>query len=149
MTNPTPLKSTQQNISIGEGENLKVFISNGWSPLRSAKKLPTIGKCFATPISFLFGANDNNLQEVIPQALYMLFEQLEENDISTLFNSILEDVWVDGTRKVDIDSDLDNLDELLTLVASVLKQHYGCLIEGKGFLNLFQMIMPLSKAAEA
>jgi hypothetical protein len=121
------------------------FISPSWSPLKAAKKLPPIGKSFAVPISFIFSAaQSGDYSSAIPQAMYMLFEQLEEQDISNLFKTILEDVWCkESNRAVNLDEDLDNLDELLTLVASVLNQHYGCLIAGKGFMALFQVMVPL------
>lgn len=128
----------------------KAFISPAWPPMsKAAKNLPKIGKAFAVPLSFLFSASDEGkLSDAIPQAVFMLFEQLEEQDISELFSLILQDVYCKTTDKpVDLDQDFDSLDELLQLLASVLKQHYGCLIEGKGFRGLFQVMVPLSQAA--
>lgn len=125
----------------------KVYKSLSWSPLKSAKNLPKIGNAFAVPISFLF-SNAEDPQSAIPQALMMLFSQLEEQDISELFNIILSDVWCKTTdKKLDIESDLENLDELLQLGASVLTQHYGCLISGKGFRQLFQVMLPINQLA--
>lgn len=133
-----------ETFSIGD----KTFISPSWPPLsKAAKNLPIIGKSFAVPISFLMSAGvDGDLGSAIPQALFMLFEQLEEEDISKLFNIVLEDVWCKTTdKKVNLDDDFNNLDELLTLVSLVLKQHYGCLMSGKGFQSLFQMMVPLAQ----
>lgn len=138
-------KSTTETFVIGEGEKARKFISNGWSPLKAAKNLPPIGKAFATPISFLFGANEDTLQQAIPQALYMLFEQMEESDVEQLFSMILQDVYVNPQDKVDLNRDFYNIDEMLTLMALVLKQHYGCLIEGKGFTNLFRILVPMGQ----
>lgn len=125
------------------------FISYGWSPLKqAARNLPTIGKAFAVPISFMISASQSgNFADAIPQAMYMLFEQLEEQDIEKLFATILQDVINKKTDKpVDMDEDFNNIDDLLLLVGSVLKQHYGCLIEGKGFGGLMSVMVPLSKA---
>ena len=125
----------------------KVYKSLSWSPLKSAKNLPKIGNAFAVPISFLF-SNAEDPQSAIPQALMMLFSQLEEQDISELFNIILSDVWCKTTdKKLDIESDLENLDELLQLAASVLTQHYGCLMSGEGFKSLFKVMLPLNQMA--
>lgn len=123
----------------------KTYKSASWSPLRAAKKLPSIGKAFAVPISFIISAaQSGDYSSAIPQAMYMLFEQLEEQDISILFNSILEDVWcVESNAKINLEDDLNNLDELLSLVSNVLNQHYGCLFSGKGFMALFQVMVPL------
>lgn len=142
--------TTQEKFVIGSGKESRTFISDGWSPLKAAKNLPSIGKCFAMPISMLIGGDEDDFKSAIPQALYMLFEQLEENDISELFQLILSVVYAEnGTRLVDIETDLHNLDELLELVALTLKQHYGCLISGKGFTSLFQMMVPLNRLASA
>lgn len=123
--------------------NGKVFRSNSWSPLTAAKKLPKIGSSFVVPISFLF-SNPEDPQSVIPQALMMLFSQLEEQDLSELFNIILGDVWnMTVDKKLNMDVDLDNLDELLELGSLVLTQQYGCLIGGKGVINLFKVLLPL------
>ncbi len=128
----------------------KTYFSPSWPPLtKTAKNLPVIGKAFAVPISFLMSAGaDGDLSQALPQAMFMLFEQLEEQDISKLFNIILEDVFCKQTdKRVDLDNDFENLDELLTLVAMVLKQHYGSLIEGKGFSQLISTMVPLNQLA--
>lgn len=123
--------------------NGKVFRSNSWSPLTAAKKLPKIGSSFVVPISFLF-SNPEDPQSVIPQALMMLFSQLEEQDLSELFNIIFSDVWnMSNDKKLNMDTDLENLDELLQLGAMVLNHHFGCLIGGKGVISLFKVLLPL------
>ena len=139
-------KSITETFVIGEGNKARKFISHGWSPLKAAKNLPPIGKAFATPISFLFGANEDTMQQAIPQALFMLFEQMEESDVEELFSMILQTVYAEnGTRLVDMNTDFYNIDELLTLLALVLKQHYGCLMGGNGFTSLFQIMVPLTR----
>lgn len=127
----------------------KTYKSPSWSPLKAAKNLPMIGKAFAVPISFLVSAGEAGLSEALPNAMYMLFEQLEEQDVGVLFQLILADIWCKTTDKqLNIETDLDSLDELLLLAAQVLKQHYGCLIEGKGFLSLFQIMVPLHQMTQ-
>lgn len=139
----TQITRKYEDISV----NGKVFRSASWSPLKAAKNLPKIGKAFAVPISFLL-SNAEDPQAAIPQALYMLFEQLEEQDLSELFMLILADVWNrQSDKQLNIDSDLDNLDELLQIGAAVLKQHYGCMITGEGFKSLFQVMVPLNQLA--
>lgn len=138
------LERKKETFNVGG----KAYISMSWSPLKAAKHLPKIGKAFAVPISFLM-SNGENVSSAIPQALFMLFEQLEEQDITELFNIILQDVWCKTTDKaLNIETDLTDLDELLQLAALVLKQHYGSLVSGKGFSGLFQMMVPLSQATE-
>lgn len=135
----TNLERKKEIFNVGG----KAFISASWSPMKAAKNLPKIGKAFAVPISFLI-AGGENIQSAIPQAMFMLFEQLEEQDLSQLFELILQDIWCKATdRALNIDNDLENIDELLQLAANVLKQHYGCMIEGKGFMSLFQVMVPL------
>jgi hypothetical protein len=132
----------------------KTFLSKAWpTKTKAFKNLPTIGKAFAVPISFLFssGGNPDNLGQAIPQAMYMLFEQLEEQDISKLLDIILEEVYVmdPAPRAVNVDNDLDDLGDLLELLAKVLHQHYGKLVSGKGLRNLFSMLVPMAEVAQA
>jgi hypothetical protein len=139
----TNLERKKEIFNVGG----KAYISASWSPMKAAKNLPKIGKAFAVPISFLI-AGGENIQSAIPQAMFMLFEQLEEQDITELFSLILQDVWSKSSDKaLNIETDLENIDELLQLTSLVLKQHYGCLIEGKGFSQLFSMMIPLHQLA--
>jgi hypothetical protein len=133
--------SKQIKINIGG----KVFHSNKWNIFKAADNLPKVGKTFAVPVSFIYSAmEESNLKEAIPQAIYMLFEQLEEQDIKSLFEVILDDVHADnGSRKVDIENDFVDLDQVLELTAAVLEQQYGGMLKGKGFSSLFKMLMPL------
>jgi len=137
------MKQIQINLSG------KVLKSNKWGIFKAAENLPTIGKTFAVPVSFIYSAmEESNLKEAIPQAIYMLFEQLEEQDIKELFKIILDDVHADnGSRKIDIERDFEDLDELLEVAAKVLEQQYGGMIKGKGFQSLFKMLMPLPTTA--
>jgi|JI7StandDraft_1071085.scaffolds.fasta_scaffold00100_15 hypothetical protein len=132
----------------------KNFISKKW-PTRSKafRNLPIIGKHFAVPISMIMASrSEDELQEKIPTALYMLFEQLEDSDSTVLIDTILEDVTINdianglGYRKLDVDNDIDDIADLLDLLALVLRQQYGKLIEGKSFGNLLQVMIPLAQA---
>lgn len=143
----TTSHKSQENFIIGESK--KRFQSNKWNVFTAAATLPKVGKVFAVPVSFLFSAKEESaLSEAIPQAFYMLFEQLEEHDTTELFQVILQDVWVEnGTRLVDIGKDFDDIADLLELVAKVLKQQYGAMLKGKSILELFQTIVPVSQAS--
>ena len=142
----TPFNSNSETFTF----NSKSFISQAWSPMKAAKRLPSIGKAFAVPISFLVAAgssgNPDDLKDAIPQAIFMLFDQLEEQDCEQLFKLILTDVWnKTDNRQINLEEDLANIDQLLELLASVLNQHYGCLMTGKGFMSLFQTLVPLAR----
>jgi hypothetical protein len=132
----------------------KTFLSKAWpTKTKAFKNLPTIGKAFAVPISFLFssGGSQEALSQAIPQAMYMLFEQLEEQDINKLLDIILEEVYVmdPAPRLVDVDNDLQDLGDLLELLAKVLQQHYGKLVSGKGLRNLFSILVPMAEMTQA
>lgn len=127
----------------------KTYLSNKWGIFTAAEHLPTIGKVFAVPVSFIFSAiEESNLKEAVPQAVYMLFEQLEEHDLRQLLSLVLHDVHADnGSRLVDVENDFDDLSEVIELVAKVLEQQYGVLIKGKSLKGLFGLILPLTQAA--
>lgn len=147
MTNTTP---PEIRISI----NGTTYISKAW-PTRSKafKNFPIIGKAFAVPISFLFNAGSTgDVSGAISQALYMLFEQLEQNDSDKLLDTILADVFIikdGGVQALDIDAHIPDIEDLFALVAEVLNQHYGKLIKGKAFGNLINILIPMSQATQA
>lgn len=137
--------SKQEKFAI----NGKTFISNKWSIFTAANHLPKIGKVFVVPVSFIFSAiEESNLKEAVPQAAYMLFEQLEEHDLRQLLSIILHDVH-NGGQKVDIEKDFDDLSEVIELVAKVLEQQYGVLIKGKSLKALASLLLPLTQAAQS
>lgn len=136
------------------GEKKRVFQSVKWNVFQSATNLPKIGKVSALPISFLFSAGgttedqvSSNLSDAIPKALYMLFEQLEEQNPIPLFEMILQSVYTDnGTRKVDVEKDFDDIGELVELVGLVLEQQYSSLLKGGALQRLFGAMVPLAQA---
>lgn len=130
------------------------FISPKWPTRTKAfKNLGIVGKYFAVPISFLFSKEEADLESKIPQALFMLFDQLSESDAGVLIDLILSDVRIDdtarsrGVRPVNADTDLEDISDLIELIALVLKQQYGKLVSGKSFTSLMQVMIPLHQVA--
>jgi hypothetical protein len=78
----------------------------------------------------------------------MLFEQLEDNDQMDLFQGLLQSVYKNnGTEKVNLESDFEDLDELFLVLAKVIEQNYGSLLMGKGKAALMKLLIPLNQAA--
>ena len=131
--------------------NNKVFISNKWTLFTQMQYLPKLGKVLAVPLGFIVGAasdGESNLKDAIPSALFMLFEQLEDNDQMDLFQGLLQSVYKNnGTEKVNLESDFEDLDELFVVLAKVIEQNYGSLLMGKGKAALMKLLIPLNQAA--
>lgn len=129
--------------------NNKKFISNNW-PVRSKafKNLPIIGRQFAVPLSVIAGSGGENMQEALAMAAEIFFQKLAEPESDQLVEMILEDVFIrknGGVVPLDLDSDFDDIDELLQVLAEVLKQHYGKLVSGKGSRSLMGIMIPLTE----
>jgi len=144
MTDPFS-KVAQHKFTV----NNKKFISNAW-PVRSKafKNLPIIGGTFAVPISIIYGSGGENMQEAMAMATELFFQKLADPEADQLVELILEDVFIQkngGVVPLDLDNDFDDLDELLQVLAEVLKQHYGKLISGKGSRSLFGVMVPLAE----
>ena len=78
----------------------------------------------------------------------MLFDQMEENDIWTLFNLITEGVYLDNTQ-VNLDEDLGyDMNAVLMVVAEALGNNYGSLMSGKGFGNLINKMVPMAQLTQ-
>jgi hypothetical protein len=139
--------SKQIKINI----NNKVLTSNKWGLFTQMDNLPRLGKVLAVPLGFIVGsATDGatNMSEAIPSALFMLFQELESNNQRDLFETIFHDVHADnGSRRVDLEKDFDDLDQLFEAGAKVLEQQYGSLITGKGAKGLFGLLVPMHQMA--
>lgn len=122
------------------------FLLQTWGVMKAMKHFPTIGKAFAVPLSFLYSSmgDEAALREAIPQAFFMLFEQLEEQDVMELFSLILSGVTFEN-RALDIDKDLKSIDELFQLAAKALEANYGCLMNGQGFKSLLGVMIPMQQ----
>ena len=143
--------SKQKDLDIQVNGITKSYISNGWSPQKCFSKLPKIGKSFAVPLSMLSGATDDvSFADVLPQALFLLFEQMEEQDVWELFELIVEDVFVNAQQKVNLNEDLEgDLGAVLGLVAATLQHNYGSLFSGNGLSSLMQNLMGVAQVAQA
>lgn len=131
----------QEKVLVGD----KTYTIQSWGVMKAGRNFPQIGKAFAVPLSFLMSSMGDEvaLREAIPQAFYMLFEQLEQQDVMQLFQLITSDVYVDNNIKLDIDQHLSSLDELFELSAKCLEMNYGSLIKGKGFNALLGVMVPM------
>ncbi len=130
-------------VVIGEKE----FTIEHWSPTKAMKNLPKVGKYFAVPLATVvgsLGSGGQNLSEALPTACVYLFDQMEEDDIMKFFNMALEDVYYNGSSKIDIDSVFANdISELFELVAAVLQANYGCFFKKAGFASLQNLLQKM------
>ena len=137
----------QKTISVQIGDTKKDFTQNVWGPMKCFSNLPKIGKAFAVPLSMLSGGEEK-FEEVLPQALFMLFEQMEEQDIWELFKLITDDVHVDSTKRLDLNTDVDgDLGAILSIVATCLQNNYGSLYSGNGLSSLMTNLMGVGQVA--
>ena len=139
--------SKQKTITIEVDGKKKEFLHNCWSPMKCFSHLPKIGKAFAVPLSMLSGSEDK-FEEVLPQALFMLFEQMEEQDIWSLFELITQDIHVDATKRLNLNEDLDgDLGAILAVVGQALQNNYGSLYSGNGLSSLMTQMMGVAQVA--
>lgn len=130
-------------VQIGDRE----FTIEHWAPTKAMKNLPKVGKYFAVPLATIIGSigtGGHNLSEALPTACVYLFDQMEEEDIMKFFNMVLEDVYLDGSNKIDIDNVFSrDVSELFELVAAVLKANYGCFFKKAGFASLQNLLQQM------
>lgn len=140
----------QQYIKVEVNGEQKELISNSWSPQKCFSRLPKIGKAFAVPMSMLMkGGSEEGFAEVLPEVLFMLFTQMEEQDVWELFTMITEDVHVSSTERLNLDVHFGNdLGAILNVVGATLKQNYGSLFSGKGLSSLMESMMGVTQVAQ-
>lgn len=132
-----------------DGKKVKL-ICNRWSPMKCFGNLPKIGKAFAVPMSMMISEDEEDFAEKLPQALFMLFDTMEEQDTWELFQLITEDVFINnGTERLDLNEHLGyDLGTILLVVAEALKGNYGSLFTKGGLSSLFSQMSGLAQVAQ-
>lgn len=128
------------------------YLITHWSPSKNFKNLPIIGKYFAVPVATVIGSiaqGGGNFSEALPTAFLYLFDKMEEEDITKLFTVILDGVYVNGGTQVNLDKHFDGkLDELIELLAEVLKLNYECFFKKDGFASLQKLLQKLGMVTQ-
>lgn len=136
----------QKTIVVSVNGEDKEFVHNTWGASKAFTHLPKIGKAFAVPFSMLF-SDKGEISDKLPEALMLLFQQMEEEDVWGLFQLITSGVYY-KTAPINLDEDLEgDLGAVLMLVAEAAKQNYGSLW-GKGLLSLRDTMLPMAQIAK-
>ena len=145
---------TAQVILENVGESNKKFLINRWGTREQIKNMPKIGSVFAVPVAHAMQAglvfSKDSLSEltsdqynIVPTALQMLFNQLEDEGVEELFTLLLSGVKY-KTDSVTLDT-FEDIAELLEVVAKVLEVNYKSLFTGKGLLDSLQTLVPMTQ----
>ena len=140
----------QERIKSGD----KTFLINVWGTREQIKNLPKIGSVFAVPIVHAMQAlsifDKDSTKEVtsdqyniLPTALQILLDQLEDEGTEEFFDLILSGVRYQ-TESVDLDT-FDDISQLLEVTGKVLEANYKSLFTGKGLSGFLQMAVPLAQ----
>ena len=141
--------AVQTNVKIKVNGKDKTFILNKWGMRKSMQHLPRIGKSFAVPISMLFSTSEEGFADKLPNALFMLFETMDEDDVWSLFELITEGVYKNSVEALNIEVDLeDDIGALIQLVTACIKANYGSLMSGKVLGNLTQVMVPMKTLSD-
>lgn len=135
------MQDKQKVLMIGDS---KVVI-NKWKTSQQIKMLPMITKTLGVPFFMVAtkASDEEELIEALPRALYLLCEQMEEEDPSSFFNKLLSNTRLND-QPIDLDTHFDDFDDVLVVAAEVLKLNFGKLLSGKGFTAFRQVAIPLA-----
>ena len=141
------MQDKQKVIYLGEKQENKVVI-NKWKTREQIKKLPKITKTIGVPFFMVAtkAQDEEELLEALPQALFLLCEQLEEEDAGLFFDELFTNARFND-QPIDLDTHFDDLDDALVVAAEVLKLNFGKLLSGKGFTAFRQVAIPLAAQA--
>ncbi len=141
---------SQEQITLSNGTTLVV---NKWGVLKTLNKAPLFGKTIGIPMAQLYSNGAEGIQEVLTDALFLLFTNLEEVSPETLVRNLLEGTYVQingqGTpQPVDPDKHFTELGVLIEACAKVFKVHYGSLFSKEGLGGLSSMAAGMSGLKE-
>lgn len=126
----------------------KTFTITNWSPTTVYRNMPIVGQYFATPISIVVGSlgSEEALADAIPTAVQYVFNHMAENDIMTLINICLQDVYYENQAISDIDEVfMDNPAGIVVLITKVLEVNYRPFFES-GLQDLMKIITPIAES---
>ena len=138
------INSTPKQVRLENEDGSKIII-NKWKTTQQISMLPSITKTLGVPFFMVAtgAGSEEELMEALPKALYLLCEQMEEEDPTTFFNKLFTNVRFQD-QPVDIDQHFDDFDDVLVIAAEVLKLNFGKLLSGKGFTAFRQVAVPLA-----
>lgn len=130
--------SVQERLEV----NGKRFIQNKWNPMKCFVNATKIGKLVGVPVLMMFGQNEEDVENKMAQAFYMLCDNLDEGEIERLITLVLDgtktckqDSWVVESNGVNIDEVFfGDLGGVIKLISQVIKNNYSSLFQ-KGTLE--------------
>jgi len=134
----------KQEIVVLDG---KRYVINAWATTEQIRNMPLIGKAFAVPLAMCL-SEDRGLDESLPEALFALFNQMEDHGVEELFNMLFSKVFLNDTP-VTLDDSFDGIDGVLQVAAKVINLNYGVLYSGKGLSGFLTEIAPLAQQAQS
>lgn len=134
--------------------NDKSYTINRWGTREQIKNLPKIGSVFAVPVAHalqggsIFSSDSpqditSDQYNIIPTALQMLFNQMEEEGTEELFDILLTGVKYQK-ESVTLDT-FEDIGTLLQVVAKVLEVNYNSLFTGKGLWDSLKTMVPITQ----
>lgn len=77
-------------------ERVANFTIHHWSPTKTYKNIPRIGKIFGVPMAMLMDAEGSSMSEALPAAMLQLFNTFEEQDLIAFLKEMLDGVYLNG-----------------------------------------------------
>ena len=135
-------KQSENEITL----NGKTYTIEKFSPLRTLHLIPVLGKSTLVPIATAFksmvgGKDGEGSFEDLPEAMYMLFENMESGQFQLLLELLLDNTTLRG-KPVDLDKDFEDLGDVLKVCVKSLEINFIPFLES---LGLGQMILWLQK----
>ena len=138
MNNDTSkIKNNQHKIKTSNN----TYLVSKWNVIKAFNNVPYFGKTIGLPIAQLISKGEASVEEALPEALLILFHNLEETSPEELITKILEGTYSYNTKQqVDLETDFDgDIGEVLELCAAVFKLQYGSLFAKKALASFTEM----------
>lgn len=90
--------STEYEITYKNEENkerVAKFTIYHWTPTKTYKNIPRIGRIFGVPMSMIMSGGES-FSEALPGAMLQLFNTFEEEDLVKFLKEMLDGVYLNG-----------------------------------------------------
>ena len=135
----------RNEVEIGE----RTYVIKKFGIRATMNLIPVLGKSFLVPLSALFrqGGGGNDSEEgigAITEGLYMLFENIANEQLFDILEILLENTTYEG-KTVNLDEDFDDIADVFQVCVKVLEINFSNFLKSLGLTELSSWAEGISK----
>lgn len=136
-------KKNRNDVVVGE----RTYIIKKFGIRATMNLIPVLGKSFLVPLSALFrqGGEDSEAGvSAITEGLYMLFENIDNEQLFKILDILLENTTFEG-KPANLEDDFDDISDVFQVCIKVLEINFSNFLKSLGLTELSTWAEGISK----